>query len=384
MGLVGDGSDFDPFYGGLVRKGGPREKRIYRVALMGEYARNDDKPNLTKEEVHDHIERKRREIEPIIHPKIPEPNKRTIPVYVPPKSASRGNRLTTNAGNVLGSTMDNSMGLSINHANSMASSTKVLTAHELNALGLGTAASSVSFDDDAIGFEGAVRTVGVGGIPTPHHPGIHPGGIQTQTSTENKEDELEPYPSVYPIEPVVIKPNPDASDRDPFHAVRRNGPKEKRLYKTSMMGEFDYHKFPPKAKLTKDDVEEWVIRSGEENARKSRPPEEQPYDPFFNVRRNGPKEKRLYRVALMGEYDYHREVDNTELKESKVVRQPLTLEMAPMPGFEPFYGVRSGGPKEVRLYRRALMGEYDYRKPKDETVLERLRREKSDKFAPKY
>lgn len=29
---------------------------------------------------------------------------------------------------------------------------------------------------------------------------------------------------------------------------------------------------------------------------------EHPYDPFFNVRRGGPKEKRIRRVELMGEH----------------------------------------------------------------------------------
>jgi hypothetical protein len=30
---------------------------------------------------------------------------------------------------------------------------------------------------------------------------------------------------------------------------------------------------------------------------------EAPYDPFFNVRKGGPKEKRLFHVALMGEFN---------------------------------------------------------------------------------
>lgn len=30
--------------------------------------------------------------------------------------------------------------------------------------------------------------------------------------------------------------------------------------------------------------------------------EEEPYDPFYNVRKGGPKEKRIRRVELMGEH----------------------------------------------------------------------------------
>jgi len=55
---------------------------------------------------------------------------------------------------------------------------------------------------------------------------------------------------------TTVYPKPDVYD--PFHNVRMNGPKERRLFRRAMMGEFDYRKFPQKPKLTRDEVQEYV------------------------------------------------------------------------------------------------------------------------------
>ena len=51
---------------------------------------------------------------------------------------------------------------------------------------------------------------------------------------------------------------------DPFRGVRAGGPKEKRLYKVAMMGEFDDRKFPAPPALKRDDVKEYIVKKKKE------------------------------------------------------------------------------------------------------------------------
>lgn len=355
MGLVGNGSDFDPFYGGLVRKGGPREKRVYRVALMNEYAsqRNNDKPDLSKEDVHDYLERQRRVAQPIKPFKIPPANKATI------VNDEMGNLSVTTPGSPVlrsASPVRNTTGHG--ETRTMSPSQSATRGPRLGGVMDTSVDAPPNFQDTRFLDTAQGRLEG-----------------STSTTSVLMDDERHPTQHIYePIQEIVRE---DVSDRSPFHRVRPGGPKQKRIFKVALMGEFN--KPPGQERLSKGEVDEWVTRSREENERKKPIIDDHDFDPFFRVRRGGPKEKRLYRTSMMGEYDYHREVDNTQLLEVLKEKQPLTLEMPPMPGFEPFDGVREGGPKEVRLYKRALMGEYDYRKARDETALERIRREREEK-----
>mgnify|MGYP006889560154 CR=1 FL=1 len=45
---------------------------------------------------------------------------------------------------------------------------------------------------------------------------------------------------------------------DPFANVRHNGPKERRLFRRAMMGEYDYRKFPEQPKLTREEVKDYI------------------------------------------------------------------------------------------------------------------------------
>jgi hypothetical protein len=334
MGLVDDGSKFDPFYDGLVRKGGPREKRVYKVALMGEfdYRKPEDKPKLSRHEVHDLIDRQRKTAAPLIPFKIPEPNKASLPPTV--DDDGRPNTSMSTVGSTMG-----------RHFRSPTRRPR----------------NTVLGED----MSGSVDSLGTS------MASLRPYSSNGKDLMGNPSSAQDRHPTQHVIEPIIIPPVEDTTNRDPFHAVRIGGPKQKRLFHVALMGE--YNKPQDKKKLSRNEVEEWVKRSGEENARKQRPEETKEFLPFQGVRTGGPKEKRLYRTAMMGEYDYRKTGDMTELKDTRKKRDPFSLEMPPMPGFEPFDGVRRFGPKEKRLYNLEMMGEYDYRRTKDITVMEALR-----------
>jgi hypothetical protein len=89
--------------------------------------------------------------------------------------------------------------------------------------------------------------------------------------------------------------------------------------------------------------------------------ENREWEPFNNVRRGGPKEKRLYATALVGEYDkpYHQPM-LTRSEVGDIVQKTRTAPVVEkVDDYEPFRGVRIGGPKEKRLYKVAMMNEYD-------------------------
>jgi hypothetical protein len=45
---------------------------------------------------------------------------------------------------------------------------------------------------------------------------------------------------------------------DPFHNVRAGGTKERRLFRRAMMGEYDHRKFPEQPKLTREEMQVYI------------------------------------------------------------------------------------------------------------------------------
>ena len=361
------GYKYEPFAN--VRRGGPKESRLYRRALMGEYdyrkyrdetvmervRRVKDEEKAAKEgrdlgeiqamshmckvepnHVEDYINRLNITAKPIDRPKKPDPSRASLP-----QSKAIIRTLSDLA----------------RTSNDVEDSFAPIGSPE-----------QARFATKSLQRPSTTQLIG------------RSGELKNATSTllaqHDGMNDVSASPIGSFIEKQIIPEKPDVSDRDPFYMTRDGGQKQKRLYRRALMNEFNRN--PDKKKLSKEEVDEWVSRSRAELARHQPPEIPKDFQPFHNVRRGGPKEKRLYRTALMGEYDYRKPKDNTKLKEGRIIRDSLTLEMADMPDYDPFFGVRHSGPKEVRLYKRALMGEYDYRKAKDETVLEHVRRVNDD------
>ena len=372
MPLGPPGYKYEPFSN--VRRGGPKEERLYRSALMGEYdyrkyrdetvmervrrikeeekaaeegrvlAETQAMSHMCKVEpdhVSDYINRLNITAKPIDRPKKPDPSRASLPQSrdIVQKSAVLAQTFND---------IEDSFAL-IGSPEQARFASKSLQRP-----------STTQFSGNRSSLNNSTSTLLT-----------QQDGINDTTS----------IPIGSYIEKQVIPEKPDVSDRDPFYMTRDGGQKQKRLYRRALMNEFNRN--PDKKKLSKEEVDEWVVRSQAELARHKPPEIPTDFQPFHNVRRGGPKEARLYRTALMGEYDYRKPKDNTQLKEGRIIRDSLTLEMADMPDFDPFFGVRHSGPKEVRLYKRALMGEYDYRKAKDETVLEHVRRMTEDPTSQK-